>query len=68
MGMTGSSPDDSPILYTVFFENQESATAPAQKVVVTDQLSDQLDWSTVEFFSVGFNKVELSCPFGIAVL
>jgi RHS repeat-associated protein len=64
-GNDGFITDDSPILYTVFFENQESATAPAQKVVVTDQLSDMLDWSTVEFFSVGFNKVDFYVPSGL---
>ncbi len=56
---------DMPILYTIFFENMATATAPAQQVVITDQLSDKLDWSTVELVSIGFNKVEISIPPGL---
>jgi RHS repeat-associated protein len=64
-GNEGFVTGDTPLVYTIYFENKDTATAPAQKVVVTDQLSDKLDWSTVEFFSVGFNKVELFAPAGL---
>jgi RHS repeat-associated protein len=64
-GNEGFVTGDTPLVYTIYFENQASATAPAQKVVVTDQLSDKLDWSTVEFFSVGFNRIELFAPSGL---
>ncbi|MBM3301771.1 MAG: IPT/TIG domain-containing protein, partial [Deltaproteobacteria bacterium] len=54
------------IIYTIDFENLAAATAPAQQVVVTDQLSPDLDWSTVELISIGFNKVDLSIPPGLS--
>lgn len=41
--------------YTVYFENKETATAAAQEVYVTEQLSGALDWSTFEVVDVGFN-------------
>jgi hypothetical protein len=53
-----------PIFYTIYFENKATATAPAQQVIITDHLSGNLDWSTVELVSVGFNNVELSIPTG----
>ena len=58
-------PPDVPLLYTIFFENQATATAPAQTVVVTDQLSNNLDWSTLELVSIGFNQVDLTLPSGL---
>jgi len=56
---------DSPLVYTIHFENQPDATAPAQRVVVTDQLSGELDWTTVELLSIGFNNVDLILPEGL---
>jgi|GEM_PF-1865978 len=53
------------ILYTIYFENKASATAPAQKVVITDILPPSLDWSTVELVEVAFNKVLISIPPGL---
>lgn len=46
---------DPMILYTVRFENKSSATAPAQEVVVTDDLDAGLDWSTFALEAIGFN-------------
>ncbi len=41
--------------YTIYFENDPAmATAPAQVVNITDQLSADLDWGTFEFGSVSF--------------
>jgi RHS repeat-associated protein len=40
--------------YHVDFENEPSATAPVQRVVVTQQLSADLDWSTFDFVDFGF--------------
>ena len=37
------------INYFIFFENVDSATAPAQEIMITDELSDSLDWSTFSF-------------------
>lgn len=42
--------------YTVYFENKAEATAAAQEVTVTEQLSGALDWSTFEMVDVGFNN------------
>jgi len=61
-GIQGFISGETPIIYTIDFENKATATAPAQQVVVTDQLSSNLDWSTVELVSIGFNKVDLSIP------
>ena len=38
--------------YRVDFENEEDATAPAQRVDVTDQLDTYLDWSSLQFTEV----------------
>jgi RHS repeat-associated protein len=40
--------------YRVDFENESSATAPAQVVTVTDPLDPNLDWTTFEWTEVGF--------------
>ncbi len=62
-GPAGFIPSDSLIPYRVHFENlgpgsdpvpTQPATAPAQMVVVTDQLTEHLDWSTVQFTEFGF--------------
>jgi uncharacterized repeat protein (TIGR01451 family) len=65
-GVQGFVSGETPIIYTIDFENLETATAPAQQVVITDQLSSNLDWSTVELISIGFNKVDLSIPSGLS--
>jgi uncharacterized repeat protein (TIGR01451 family) len=51
--------------YTIDFENEPTATAPAQQVTVTDQLPANLDWSTVQLTGVGFNGVTLTPPAGV---
>ncbi|WP_197231366.1 right-handed parallel beta-helix repeat-containing protein [Novipirellula artificiosorum] len=49
-----------PITYTIHFENlpdpnlPPELTLPAQEVVVTDHLSTNLDWSSLELGSIGF--------------
>ena len=55
---------DSLIPYRVNFENDQSATAPAQQVVVTDQLSTELDWSSFEFTEFGFGDTVATVPAG----
>jgi hypothetical protein len=55
-------PAGAPIIYTVYFENQSTATLPAQKVTVTDPLPSNLDWSTVQFNQISFNNVTLDTP------
>ena len=54
-----------PISYTVEFENQPSATAPAQTVTITDPLSPNLDWSTLQLTEVSFNNVALPIASGV---
>jgi uncharacterized repeat protein (TIGR01451 family) len=53
------------LVYTIRFENKTNATAAAQRVEVTDPLDPNLDWSTFELISVGFNQVELPIPPGL---
>jgi RHS repeat-associated protein len=48
--------------YTVFFENVRTATAPAQVVVITNQLSDKLDWATFELGPFGFGPWVFEVP------
>ncbi len=55
---------DAILPYTIRFENQASATASAQEVVVTHQLPDELDWSTFEIVSLGFNQQTVYVPAG----
>lgn len=52
----------SPLSYTVDFENDPSATAPAQQVLITDQLNPHLDWSTFRLTEVGFGSVNIAIP------
>jgi uncharacterized repeat protein (TIGR01451 family) len=40
--------------YTIYFENVITATAPAQEVIVTDNLDPSLDWSTLDFAEIAF--------------
>lgn len=64
-GNQGYIPPDATITYTIYFENQSSATAPAAEVVVTDPLDPNLDPSTVQFSQMGFNNVTLNLPGGL---
>lgn len=54
--------------FKILFENDAAhgATAPAQKVVVTDTLDADLDLSTFEFTSFGFGAFEFDVPKGVA--
>ncbi len=64
-GSQGFIPPGATITYTIYFENQSSATAPAASVVVTDALDSNLDWSTVQLSQIAFNNVTLSVPAGL---
>jgi len=48
--------------YTIDFENAPTATAPAQRVTVTDQLDPNLDWNTFQFTGVGFGDNVITIP------
>jgi hypothetical protein len=45
---------DAPLEYTVFFENEPNATAPAQEVRIVDYLNPSLDWTTLELGEIVF--------------
>jgi len=59
IGLSGATEEnyirtDNQIIYTIFFENADSATAPANEVFITDTLDASVfEISTVEF--IGFN-------------
>jgi RHS repeat-associated protein len=50
--------------YRVDFENDPTATAPAQTVTVTDQLDPNLNWSTFALTQVGFGDTNITIPAG----
>src|SRR5262249_14314087 len=55
---------DGIVPYRIEFENEARATAPAHRVVVTDQLDANLDWDTFTWADVGFGDVLLIVPPG----
>jgi hypothetical protein len=55
---------DDPLSYQVLFENLPAASAPAQRVEITDQLdTDAFDPSTVLFDGVRFGSTTFSLPY-----
>lgn len=66
MGVNGYVTGAAPITYTLGFENdpKAGATAPVQELLITDPLSSQLDWSTLELLAVQFGAAALSFPPG----
>ena len=48
--------------YRIDFENTTNATAPAQQVILTDQLSTNFDWSTFTVSEVGFGDLLIALP------
>ena len=52
-GVVSQEFDGRTIVYEITFENDENATAPAQKVDVFDCLPPELDWTTVRFLGAG---------------
>ncbi len=58
-------PADGTLAYQIRFENQPSATAPAQHVVVTDMLDPNLDLSTFELTEIAFGNQVLAIPPGL---
>src|SRR5262249_12463753 len=50
--------------YRIDFENDPSATAPAQRVLITDQLDPNLNWSSFEFTAFGFGDTIITIPSG----
>ncbi|MCB1967173.1 MAG: cadherin-like domain-containing protein, partial [Candidatus Accumulibacter sp.] len=48
--------------YRVDFENEATATAPAQNVTITDQLDTDLDWSSFALTEIGFGDHRIAVP------
>ncbi|MCB1248630.1 MAG: hypothetical protein KDB36_04455, partial [Acidimicrobiales bacterium] len=55
---------DQPLGYTIHFENDPDASAPAQQVVVSTVLDPDVDLDSVELGDVGFGSVRLDVPDG----
>ena len=51
--------------YTIEFSNEKTAQVPADNVVVTEQLSPNLDWSTFQLGTIGFGSYVVSVPPGL---
>ena len=74
VGAIGSGPSEhyltgnEPFRYAIFFENQPSATAPAQEVAVTDQLDvSKFDLDTFQLGAISFgNGTVLTPPAGLS--
>lgn len=56
---------DSPLPYTVRFENDPEATASAVLVTITDQLDDDVDWATFELGNMQFGDRLIEVPAGL---
>ena len=54
-----------PLPYTIFFENQSTATAPAQDVVVTTVLDPSVDLATFQLTDIGFGSQVIAVPAGL---
>ncbi|GIV19282.1 MAG: hypothetical protein KatS3mg023_1033 [Armatimonadota bacterium] len=61
-GVDGFIPDGQTIDYTVCFENQPTATAAAEEVLIEDILDENLDDSTLVFTGFGFGSNEVTLP------
>jgi len=57
---------EEPLRYAIFFENQATATAPAQEVVITDQLDmTKMDLSTLSLGPIIFGDRQVVPPQGL---
>lgn len=52
------------ISYIIFFENLESATASVQEIKISDQMDNNLDWSTFSFNKLSIGLKTISLPEG----
>ena len=65
-GDPGFIPADAPLGYTVRFENIPEAGAPAQTVVITEQLDADLDYRTFRVGDFGFGGITYDVPDNVA--
>jgi hypothetical protein len=61
-GDAGYVPESSTLPYRIDFENDPTASAPAQQVVITDQLNANVDWSSFRITEVGWGDTEITVP------
>jgi len=54
--------DGNVFAYEILFANETNATAPAQIVQITDQLSTNLDWTTFRLTEIAFGTQIISIP------
>ena len=52
------------LAYRVDFENDSSASAPAQQVDITNQLEANMDWQTFQITEIGFGDQFIAVPPG----
>jgi RHS repeat-associated protein len=55
-------PGSSVDAYTINFENSSTATAPAQHIVINQQLDPNLDWRTFRLTGFGFDNQTFNLP------
>jgi len=53
------------ITYTIDFANETNASAAAQTVSISDALTTNLNWSTLQLTAIGFNNVVIDIPPGV---
>ncbi len=63
-GTNGFIVGDRTLAYRIDFENDTNASAPAQQVVLTDQLHANIDWSAFRLTEVGFGDQLIVAPPG----
>jgi RHS repeat-associated protein/uncharacterized repeat protein (TIGR01451 family) len=63
-GADGFIRPDQTLPYTITFENRSTATAPAQTVVITQQLDPDLDFTTFEVGELRFGTLFINGPGG----
>jgi RHS repeat-associated protein len=61
-GEEGYVKGDTTLPYRINFENDKTATAPAQRVDIVNQLDDKLDLSTFRLTQFGFGDITVTVP------
>ena len=65
-GTAGFLTSDGALPYTIEFSNAKSAPVPADNVMVTEQLSPNLNWSTFQLGTIGFGNYVVNVPSGLS--
>ena len=64
-GPAGSTTPSAAVPYTIEFSNEKTAQVPADNVIVTEQLSPNLNWSTFQLGTIGFGSYVVNVPPGL---